>query len=427
VPNRPTNLRFRALSWLALAAALAYLCRSSVGVAESTIRDDLGLTLAQSGWFMGAFFWTYAIFQVPSGWFSKQYGTRFALGIFALGWASAMLGTAVAPVLWVLIAAQLLMGAAQAGVFPAACESIGHWMPLASRSLACGILAAGMQVGGIAASYLTGLWMEPLGWRWEFVLFSLPSIAWAVGFLFFFRDHPEKVAAVNPAELALIHHGRDKIEPIPAAGTHELLELLAIASRPVLWFLCGQQVCRAAGYMFFASWFPTFLQKTHNVSIKESGFLQGLVLVGALIGSIGGGMVTDWIWRRTGNLRLSRCGVGGTALASCGLLILAAWFVQGLYPAVALLALGSMFAAIAGPCAIAATIDIGGQRVPQAFGMMNMCGNFATAACPVLVGWLFERTANWNIVLLLFAGVYLTGAICWVFVTMQGRPTVVSE
>ena len=108
-------------------------------------------------------------------------------------------------------------------------------------------------------------------------------------------------------------------------------------------------------------------------------------------------------------------------------MILAAWFVQGLYPAVALLALGSMFAAIAGPCAIAATIDIGGQRVPQAFGMMNMCGNFATAACPVLVGWLFERTADWNIVLLLFAGVYLTGALCWVFVTMQGRPIVVSE
>jgi len=47
---------------------------------------------------------------------------------------------------------------------------------------------------------------------------------------------------------------------------------------------------------------------------------------------------------------------------------------------------------------------------------MNMCGNLAAAACPILVGMLFQWTANWNLVLLLFAGVYLCGAICWLFV-----------
>ena len=81
----------------------------------------------------------------------------------------------------------------------------------------------------------------------------------------------------------------------------------------------------------------------------------------------------------------------------------------------------SLFAALAGPCAFAATIDIGGRRVPQVFGLMNMCGNLAAAACPVLVGWLFARTANWNLVLLLFAGVYLAGAIGWLFVNPR-RP-----
>ena len=118
-------------------------------------------------------------------------------------------------------------------------------------------------------------------------------------------------------------------------------------------------------------------------------------------------MLTDWIWRRTRSLRLSRSGVGACALAICSLLILAAWFVQSPTLAVTLLALGALFAALAGPCAIAATIDIGGSSVPQVFGMMNMCGNLAAAACPVLVGKLFQWTANWNVVLLLFAFVYL--------------------
>ena len=121
---------------------MSYLCRNAIGVAESTIRKDLNLTLEQSGWFMGAFFWTYAFFQVPSGWFAQRLGTRVALSLFALGWSLATIGIAVAPGFWLLIAAQLIMGIAQAGIFPAACHSIGEWMPLARRSLACGILTA---------------------------------------------------------------------------------------------------------------------------------------------------------------------------------------------------------------------------------------------------------------------------------------------
>jgi hypothetical protein len=42
-----TNVRYRVLAWLTVAAGLAYLCRSAVGVAESGIRQELGLTLEQ--------------------------------------------------------------------------------------------------------------------------------------------------------------------------------------------------------------------------------------------------------------------------------------------------------------------------------------------------------------------------------------------
>jgi hypothetical protein len=216
--DRPTMIRYHALTWLSLAAALAYLCRNTVGVAESTIREDLGLTLEQSGWFMGAFFWTYAIFQVPSGWFAERLGTRIALSIFAVGWSVATLAVGVAPGFWLLIAAQLMMGVAQAGIFPAACNSIGHWMPLAGRSLACGILAAGMQIGAITASGLTGELMAPLGWRWVFVAFAVPGILWTIGFFLWFRDQPTQVAAVNASELERIRSERHVEESNQQSG-----------------------------------------------------------------------------------------------------------------------------------------------------------------------------------------------------------------
>ena len=173
--------------------------------------------------------------------------------------------------------------------------------------------------------------------------------------------------------------------------------------------------------MFFASWFPTFLQKTRDVSVSESGSLQALVFTGTLVGSLCGGMVTDAIWRISGSLRLSRSGVGSLALGSCGMLILAAWFVDSVGMAVLLMTLGSVCAAIAGPCAFAAAIDIGGRHVPQVFGVMNMAGNLAAAACPILIAWLFDWTANWNLVLLLFAIIYLLGAVSWLMVDSGQR------
>ncbi|NNE91281.1 MAG: MFS transporter [Verrucomicrobiales bacterium] len=418
--KRPTAVRHEVLTWLVLAAAFAYLPRNAVGVAESTIREDLGLTLQQSGWFMSAFFWSYALCQVPSGLVAQKFGTRIALPVFAFGWSAAAFGIGVAPAFLVLILAQLVMGVAQAGLFPAATVSVGNWISLARRSIACGLLAAGMQVGAIAASGLTGRLIEPIGWRWVFVIYAIPGILLAAAVFRFFRDKPENHPRVNEAELAVIQRGKEK-DSDPNSGRADLASWLAIAANPSIWFLCGQQICRAAGYMFFASWFPTFLQETRGVSVANSGYLQGLVLAGSLTGAILGGTITDWIWRKTGSLRVSRGGVGAAALVVCAGLILGAWFVKSVAVAATLLAVGAFMAALAGPAGYTSAIDIGGQRVPQVFGLMNMSGNLAAAASPALVGFLFTKTENWNLILLIFAAVYFAGAICWVFVKPERK------
>jgi ACS family glucarate transporter-like MFS transporter/ACS family D-galactonate transporter-like MFS transporter len=257
------------------------------------------------------------------------------------------------------------------------------------------------------------------GWRLAFVAFALPGFGWSLGFFGRFRDDPTEVLPPDSSELAFIRSGRSIDDSKLPSGAGELSELLAIARYPTMWWLCGQQICRSAGYMFFASWFPTFLQKTRGISVENSGYVQGIVLGGALIGAVIGGLLTDWIWRRTGSLSASRSGVGAASLGTCAIVILGAWFVESTELAVLLLALGALCAAFAGPCAFAATIDIGGPRVPQVAGMMNMSGNLAAAACPVLVGRLFQVTENWNLILLLFAAVFLAGAICWLFVNPQ--------
>jgi ACS family glucarate transporter-like MFS transporter/ACS family D-galactonate transporter-like MFS transporter len=416
IGESPTNVRYQVLGLLAVAATISYIARYAQGVAESTIRGEMQLTKVQSGWLLGAFYMSYALLQIPGGRLAQQIGTRKTLTLFAVVWSAAAVCIAFARDFWTLFAAILLLGAAQAGVFPSMCYSISHWMPLSRRSLACSLLAAGMQVGAILTAVMTGPLMKNnnIGWRGVYLLYAIPGFLWAVWFLLRFHDDPASDGKVNDAERRLIQSGGGR--SADGSTSRAPTPWGAILRSRTVWFLCLQQMCRAASAMFFASWFPTFLQNTRGMSISDSGYRQALVFAGNFSGALCGGMVADWIFLRTGNLRVSRAGVGVTCLFACASLIVGAWFVKDANLAIALLACGAFCAALAGPSAYVATIDIAGEHVPQVFGLMNMMGNLATAACPILIARFFERNAQWDLALLMFAGLYVIGAVCWLFV-----------
>lgn len=422
VTDRPSRRRYCAMGWLTSAAALAYLCRVSLGVAESTIREDLGLDLEDSGWILGAFFWAYASFTMPAAVFAHSRGSRLALTVFAVGWSGATAAMGLAPLAWagfgVLLVTQLAMGVAQAGLFPSSYKSVSTWLPLGRRTLGCSLLALGMQAGAIAAGGLTGqlLELDPEGksWRWIFFVYAVPGLVWSVFFWRDFRDEPETDVRVNSAELALLR--ADTPAEAARPGAPEPTPWRVIFDSNVLWLLCGQQICRASGYIFFATWFPTFLQETQGVSPATSGMLQGVVLAASLVGSLMGGLLTDWVWKCTGSLRMSRAGVGGGCLFLSGVFILAAYFFPWLEARMVLMSLGALFAMLGGVSANAASVDVGNKHVPQVFGIVNMSGNFAAAATPVIVGRVFETTSNWSLVLIGFAVVYFVGAGCMALV-----------
>ena len=411
---KPTRIRYRILTWLSVAAVLAYFCRNSVGVAESTIRGHLKLTESEMGWFLGAFFWSYALFQVPAGYLGQRFGTRLVLGWSAITWSLGLLLLSGANDLLLLIASQLFIGVAQAAVFPCAVQSISAWFPQPRRATACSALTIGMQLGAVITATLTGFLIIHWDWRLIFVAYATPGLLWAIIFFARFHNRPEDDPNVNPMELELIeatsHDPADNSKTEQQPGPTPWL--LILRNRSMLC-LCGQQAFRAAGYGFFASWFPSFLQKTRNIEVEASGIFQGLIFAATMLGGLSGGVLVDVIYKRTGSLRLSRSGVGVLCMLCCSGLIFSAYFATILEMAVTLITCGAFAAALAGPCAYVTTIDLGQKYVPAVFGFMNMSGNLVAAMASVMVGYLFEQTSNWNIVLALFGMAYLLAAICW--------------
>jgi ACS family glucarate transporter-like MFS transporter len=157
--QRPTKVRHLVIAVTTVMAVLLYLDRLCVGIASNYIREDLGLTQTQMAQFLGAFFWSYALAQVPSGWFSDRYGARIMLVIYIVSWSicTALVGAAASfALLW---GTRFAVGLAQAGAYPTAGGLISKWVPLTSRGGASSMVALGGRFGGMAAPILTAYLM----------------------------------------------------------------------------------------------------------------------------------------------------------------------------------------------------------------------------------------------------------------------------
>ena len=420
----PTQTHQVVLAALCGVAAISYMSRNCLGVAvaDGRIGIDLGMSDREMAWAMGAFFASYSLFQIPSGWIVHQFGSRRALPLFCTVWSMATAAMGLAVGFISLLAGQLSIGLAQAGVFPASTQSISHWMPATRRAVACGWLASCMSVGGAIAVALTGWMLQEMSWRWVFFVFCSPGVVWAAAFYYWFRDQPNQHKAVNQAELNLICGASSGISVTQAAEppSPEPTRWRALFTSLPMWLICGQQFFRAAGYAFYGTWFPKFLKETQGVSTVEAGYLSSLPLLATVLGALMSGFVTDWILVKTGSRRWSRQGVAVAAMLGCAVFTLLAYFAKDARSAVLLITAGSLCAAFGSPCAYAITIDMGGKQVPMVFSLMNTTGNLGAFLCPILVERLVAGTGNWNLVLLCFAGIFLSAALCWACLNPNG-------
>ncbi len=432
-PSPPTGVRWGVLGLIAFAAASAYLTRYCLSAANTTIQKDLGFDNAQMGQLMSAFMVGYFLFQVPGGWLGNCFGTRAAFAIISVCWSLCNLWTAAASMLGSLWVSRLLLGVFQAGMVPLSARIVKDWIPLLNRGLSSAGIGAAMSLGGAATMGLTGwLLARGFGWREIFAAYSMVAIVWAIAFAWFFRTDPQDHRRVNRAELDLIRR-MDASVPSASAGTATspadatpseqpqrplILRMLQCVS---LWGLCVQSFFRAAGYVFFVTWFFAFLEYVYDIPKAEAGLLNSLPLMAVVVGSLCGGVIVDRLLGVTRSRWISRSGTAFVAMTLCGLITMASAWTSTATQLAAVIAIGALFSGLALPAAWAATIDVGGRHTAVAMGVMNMAGSLAGVILPVVLGSWFDQIrktdGDWNQVIYLHAGFYFVGALSWLAVS----------
>ncbi len=406
---------FPILALVAVATMVNYLDRTVLGIAAPYLTKELGLTAAALGIVFSAFSWSYALLQIPGGVFLDRFGTRITYSLALTLWSAftAMMG--VVNGLTGLILTRIGVGIFEAPCFPANSRILATWFPQHERARANSIYSVG-QYAGIAFLSVPLFWVtQQFGWRGLFFITGGFGVVLGAVFWWLYRP-PGQNPRANAAELAYIEAGGGGEYKGARVGFNwgDIGRLLR--HRQIIGASIGQFGGNST-QVFFVTWFPTYLVNVRGMTFINAGMMTMLPYIGASIGVLVAGQVSDRILKRTGSANLARKLpiVGGMLLASTivganyvpagsDLLVIAimsvAFFGQGMTN------LGWTVISDVAPK----------EHIGLTAGIFNFSANLAGIITPLVIGYAYQSTGSFVGPLVYIGIVALVGAFSYSFI-----------
>jgi D-galactonate transporter len=411
-----TRKRWLMVFMVFLGTAINYIDRANLGLAMPFLKKDLGLGDSAKGLVLGAFFWTYAVFQLPSGWFVDKVGPRLAYTVAVVWWSFFTAAAAVARGLYSLFGIRLLLGIGEAPAYPTNAKVVSEWFPKEERAFATSIFDSGSRMGTVAANFICPAIILTWGWRSSFLITGALGIVWSLFWWNMYRK-PSEHPSVSDAERLHIAAGQSAADVVVKVPYRSLFKY-----RTVQGMMLGFFGLNFVMY-FFITWFPTYLVEARGFTgLKMGGVAAIPPAVGVLLGWVGG-LTSDKLVRSGIRLNWARKIpiVGGMLVSSC---IAFAVLVPEAWQAIALLSLcnGAICFAAASVWSLPADVAPTRGHIASIGGIQNFASNTAGILTSIVFGYLKEKTGSFVAPLCVAGGFAILSAIAYLFVVPEIAP-----
>ena len=369
-------------------AIITFLDRIAIAVASPRMQAELHIPPERWGWVLGAFVLAYGLFEIPTGALGDRSGQRNFLARIVVWWSAFTALTGAATGFSYLVVVRFLFGAGEAGAYPNMAGVIARHFPLREHARGQGFIWAASRFGGALAPLIVVPLQAAIGWRATFGLLGATGIAWAVVWLWWFRDS-------------------DGIYGV--ARTHATLPWSVLFRSTQIRRIVVMYFCYAWGSWFFFAWFPTWLVKGAGFTENEMGVFSALPFLMGTFGNLAGGVLSDRLVARWG-LRLGRIVPACASLAASALLLVAMTLTHDKTVIVIAASLGFGIADLMLPISWAVCLDIGRNYAGVVTGTMNTAGQLGGFVCSVLFGYVVQATGSYNPPLWIIAGLVMFSA-----------------
>ena len=396
-PDRAAG-RWGILALIMAAQTMANVAPLGIPSIAPLIRDDLGLSMAQAGSFLSAYYVGTTLMSLPAGWMADRWGVLATMvtgqAVIAAG-LYAVSGTGSFSLLMIVM---ICAGVGYGMLNPTTAKAAMAWFPRRQRATAVGLKQVGLPLGGaVGASIMPplALW---LGWRSAVALpASLIAVMGTLTWLLY-RDPP---AAADTGGT-----------PAGAASFRSVL------GNRDLWLVSGATLVFAGMQTVWMSFLVLYLTEVLRVSLVHAGRYLVMAQATGIAGRVIFGMLSDRLFGGRRRIVLVIAGVGSTA---CSLVMAgtgpgtSAWVLAPLALAFGFFGIGwngvqhTLMAELVGP-----------RGAGTAIGLGLAISSFGVTICPPIFGLAAERLGGFGVP---WAGLGLVMAatLCLLIPVREGR------
>lgn len=408
---RIKKIQTTAMLLLFFAAIINFLDRSSLSVANSTIREEMGLSGTEIGLLLSAFSLAYGIAQLPCGLLLDRKGPRIMLGVGMFVWSvfqtlSGMIHN-FTQFIWVRIG----LGIGEAPMNPCGVKVINDWFNIKHRGMPMGIFNSASTIGlAISPPILTAM-MLAFGWRGMFITIGVLGIALSLGWYMLYRNRQD--IDLSAQEQAYLNAGSVSARREPM----NFREWRSLFRNRTMWgMMIGFSGINYTAWLYLA-WLPGYLQTTYHLDLKSTGLMSAIPFLFGAAGMLSNGFVTDFLVRRGMAPLKSRkiCIVAGMLLSASFTAIVPQ--ATTTYSAVVLIGMALFCIHFAGTSCWGLIHVAVTSRMTASVGSIQNFASFIFASfAPVITGFILDTTHSFKLALILCACFTVIGALSYLFV-----------
>ena len=241
-------------------------------------------------------------------------------------------------------------------------------------------------------------------WRGSFAILGCVSLVWVIVWVWYFRDDPAQHKGITHEELdRLPNRGAVASAVRPAVPWKRLTRRMLPVT--IVYFCYGWTL------WLYLNWLPSFFLHEYELDIRQSALFSSAVFFAGVGGDLLGGVISDSILRRTGDLRKARRDLVIAGFLGSFFFLLPIFATHEL--TVIVICLGAAFFCaeiVIGPM-WSVPMDIAPRYSGTASGLMNTGSALAAVLSPLAFGFIADRTGDWHLPFIGSLGLLLLGAV----------------
>ena len=377
----PEGYRYIICLLIFLSYVLVYFHRLCPAVIALDMQEAFGVSGILLGVLGSAYFYPYAIMQVPTGLLADSWGPRKTVSAFFLlaSFGSVLMG--MAPNLAMATLGRILVGVGVSTVFVCYFKLLAEWFNPKQFVIMGGIFMAMGGVGALFSGAPLGWVSTIIGWRMTLVFVGLVTLIMALLVYAFVRNRPSDM-------------GLPPISVVPEVEPEEGRSLLGgiklVVSSGRFWPIA---VCSffaiGIAFAFGGLWGGPYLIQVYGLSKTAAGGVLSMFAVALMVGS----PFLSWVANRIGRKPV---------LIGCSLLLTAVCVLFYVFTdrlTLPTLYLLFFFFSLAGAATGPVVAAVSKELFPAAIagtsvGAVNLFPFFGTAFLQVIVGAILTRSGS---------------------------------